>query len=620
MKKKKIILIACVAVAFVAAVLTIVLCLTLPKDDGEHAHNYTETVTPPTCTQEGYTTYTCTVCGNSFRGNIKSALGHDITGYTDDTATCEQGGTKLPICSRGDTVERVVSEPLGHDLVYEPDDNATCEHDGTETAHCTRCNEENVIYRYIDGTRLAHDFETANHRCSMCGEKEPTSGLKFKLNEDGNGFILTEATSAVEDLVIPSTRKTDDGKMLPVTEIASGVFKNGKYRTVTLPKSIRVIGARAFDECTNLAEVYIYDLNSWYSIEFADQQSNPVTFTGKLTVDKDGTEIKPVTGELKVPDTVTKINSLAFKNLGGLTKVILHDGIEYIGEYAFDGCDNLEFNSYENAKYIGSEGNPYIALVKADNLDITECTIHADTKFILERAFQSADRLTKIVIPQKVKTIGAWAFNGCRELQTVEFEADDKHISALTSIGNLAFSGCTKLTGVGTIPNSVTEIGASAFSGCTSLTNIALSNSLKEIADRTFQNCKSLDTIQIPVSVGKIGTYAFAGCTNLQEIVIPDMVASIGLNAFDGSGIVKATVGSGLRQIGEHVFENCGKLQTVTIRGHVERICDYAFNGCTSLKQIYFVGTQEEWDAIFAHVGAGNGSLGNSLEFHFNIS
>ena len=46
------------------------------KDPNAHTHKYTETVTKPTCTAQGYTTYTCSACGDSYKGSYTAALGH----------------------------------------------------------------------------------------------------------------------------------------------------------------------------------------------------------------------------------------------------------------------------------------------------------------------------------------------------------------------------------------------------------------------------------------------------------------------------------------------------------------------------------------------------------------
>ena len=49
-----------------------------------HYHEYESAVTPPDCTEKGYTTHTCKTCGNSYKDNYVDAKGHD---YTEATAT-----------------------------------------------------------------------------------------------------------------------------------------------------------------------------------------------------------------------------------------------------------------------------------------------------------------------------------------------------------------------------------------------------------------------------------------------------------------------------------------------------------------------------------------------------
>ena len=45
-------------------------------DQEDCTHDYTSTVTAPTCTERGYTTHTCTKCGHSYQDNYVNALGH----------------------------------------------------------------------------------------------------------------------------------------------------------------------------------------------------------------------------------------------------------------------------------------------------------------------------------------------------------------------------------------------------------------------------------------------------------------------------------------------------------------------------------------------------------------
>ena len=90
--------------------------------------------------------------------------------------------------------------------------------------------------------------------------------------------------------------------------------------------------------------------------------------------------------------------------------------------------------------------------------------------------------------------------------------------NSVTSIGDTAFLGCSKLTSV-VIPNSVTSIGSSTFSGCSGLTSIIVDennpkydsrdncNAIIETETNTLINgCK---TTIIPNSVKSIHSYAF---------------------------------------------------------------------------------------------------------------
>ena len=142
-----------------------------------------------------------------------------------------------------------------------------------------------------------------------------------------------------------------------------------------------------------------------------------------------------------------------------------------------------------------------------------------------------------------------------------------------TSIGDNAFSGCTRLTTV-TISNTLTSIGDNAFSGCTHLTTVTISNTLTSIGAYAFYGCTSLASITIPSPVTSIGDHAFFGCTSLASFE----VAGENTSYSSDSGVLFNKDKTTLIQY------PAGKTDaTYEIPASVKSIVNQAFYGCTSL-------------------------------------
>lgn len=77
-----------------------------------HTHSYKSTVTAPTCTAKGYTTYQCS-CGDNYRDNYTEALGHSYGDWvTTREATTEEEGQQTRTCSRCGATETRSIEKL----------------------------------------------------------------------------------------------------------------------------------------------------------------------------------------------------------------------------------------------------------------------------------------------------------------------------------------------------------------------------------------------------------------------------------------------------------------------------------------------------------------------------
>ena len=177
--------------------------------------------------------------------------------------------------------------------------------------------------------------------------------------------------------------------------------------------------------------------------------------------------------------------------------------------------------------------------------------------------------------------------------------------SSVTSIGDEAFYGCSKLTAI-QIPSSVTSIGYSAFEDCSGLTAVEIPNSVTSIGESAFRGCSSLTSVEIPSSVTSIGESAFARCTNLSQLVIgngqetltiqsntfsscPITTLYLGRNVNDYvnfKSLETLTIGSSITSIGNSAFEDCNSLTAVEIPNSVTSIGDEAFYGCSGLTAV----------------------------------
>ena len=102
-------------------------------------HNYTAVVTPPTCTADGYTTHTCSVCGNSYKDTPVAATGHNMGSWSvTKPATCTEKGSEQRKCANCSHTETREIAAKGHSykaVVTKP----TCTADGYTTHTCSTC-------------------------------------------------------------------------------------------------------------------------------------------------------------------------------------------------------------------------------------------------------------------------------------------------------------------------------------------------------------------------------------------------------------------------------------------------------------------------------------------------
>jgi len=292
-----------------------------------------------------------------------------------------------------------------------------------------------------------------------------------------------------------------------------------------------------------------------------------------------------ISGAITIPSTlggypVTDIGSWAFNRCTGLTSVTIPDGVTSIGSAAFYDCTSL-----------------------------TSVTIPESVTDIYWGAFTNCTSLTSVSIPDSVINIEGEAFYGCTSLTSVNIP------DSITGITFFMFGDCTSLTSV-TIPDGITFIDVQAFACCTSLTSVTIPDGVTAIGGSAFMLCTNLQSIIIPDGVTKISWSAFDGCTNLTSVTIPDSVISIEERAFyECTSLTSITIPNSVTSIGEYAFRSCSSLTSITIPNSVTDIGWDAFKGCSELTDVYYTGTQEQWEQII--ISEDNDPLINAT-IHFN--
>lgn len=164
----------------------------------------------------------------------------------------------------------------------------------------------------------------------------------------------------------------------------------------------------------------------------------------------------------------------------------------------------------------------------------------------------------------------------------------------VTSIGNLAFYGCSKATGVSLAP-TVTSIGSRAFKNCSSIAYIGFPAGLTSIGEAAFESCERLNGIMLPSGLQSVGNYAFSRCIRLTHITIPASVTKLGMVTFAYcKNLTQAVILCPMTKLPDWTFYGCTALSSVSIPETVTEIGDKAFQNCGNLSNIYYSGNASD--------------------------
>ena len=362
---------------------------------------------------------------------------------------------------------------------------------------------------------------------------------------------------------------------------------------------------------------------------------------------------------LVINEGVTTITWNAFSDCGNLREVVIPVSVTSIGSAAFYRCRNLTDIYYTGSRAqwntlssnIQTAIRPYPSSgTDTEDLYIKRATVHyvsasqgqcgVSATWTLSNgtltifgtgtmADYSADNgqnppwydnrtsVTSVVISDGITRIGNYAFFECENLTSVNMA------EGVNAVGFRAFYGCLNLSEIA-LPQSLQDIETGAFFGCVRLRNLTIPNGVVSIGNLAFGYCSALESAMIPESVANINGNPFPLCTSLSSIEVAERngaYQSIGGALFskDAKTMLSYPSGrtsdaydipSGTETIGKSMFFQTTQLNRISIPVSVKTIENGAFYGCSNLADVYYAGTEEEWNAV--QIGEQNTSLLNA--------
>lgn len=462
----------------------------------------------------------------------------------------------------------------------------------------------------------SENIKIGNYAFAQCTGLTDVYGFE-KSSEIGNG-IFKECTQLTK-VSLPNN----------ASEIPGGMFRNcTSLETVDIPEAVTKISAYAFDGCINLKNAAIPDsVNSLGAGVFRNCESlmdinipeavaviPENAFDGCISLEK-----------VIIPDSITEIKEYAFKSCVGLKTLTLGKGLNKLGKYAFYNCTNLETLNW-NAKEISSWGNYERTSFEniGKNTDGTDVIFGDTVETIPAYVFsdgsafgQSIDkfRIKSITVGENVKSVGNYAFINIGTLEKVNWNAKSAGVgsyifnsSGITSKGIEFIFGDT----VEYVPYQI--LYGFENSTAPNVTSIVIGKNVKNIGSYAFNRPCCLKTVYWNARQANVGVAIFAadGISNNYTVIFGADVEKIPSGIFDSALICSIVIESNISKIETDTFKNA-KIWNITIPKSVVKIEKGAFN-CNELRNIYYCGTEAEWNAI--EKCEENGSL-DTAELYF---
>ena len=381
-------------------------------------------------------------------------------------------------------------------------------------------------------------------------------------------------------------------------------YNMNNIKEINIPNSVTSIGHSAFDNCSSLNSVI---WNAKNCADFAINSDSPFyDIHSQILSFTFGKEVESIPSylcsnmssltEIKLPNSMKNIGSYSFSGCNKLLSLTIPSNVVSIGYNAFKGCSTLQTINWEAENCIDLSSCPFNGCY-----NLSEFIFANEVRYIPSYLCYGIS-IEKISIPDKVSSIGEYAFYYCTKLKKVRNFSELNIIKGEMSHGYVAYYADVvghKIEGEFVYDN-----------------NDVITEYLGDI---------NISKIEIPSKTKGIDKTVFSKCTKINKIIwnaknCADFLKYSSDYIYNKSQITSITFGDSVEYIPAYICYDMRNLNEVIIGKNVKSIGVSAFDNCRLINKVNYFGNIDTWAKInFGDLDANPISYSNNLYINNNL-
>ncbi len=265
-------------------------------------------------------------------------------------------------------------------------------------------------------------------------------------------------------------------------------------------------------------------------------------------------------------------------------------------------------------------------------------TVEEGVKAFGERCFFEQKKLTRLILPSTLESLGGWCLSGSG-IKKLEIPEGTKAVT------EHAAANCRSLRSV-RLPSTLTELSGNCFENCPVLEEVLLAaDGLEFVPEEVFKGCPQVSVyltdkdgepirrlyagaevgkkpdpadagqdsftirndvlseitlpageeirVTLPEGIRRCSEKLLKGEQRVTELILPESIEALTGWEFAGTGIREIRLPEGLKTLEGHVFDGCSELRRVLLPASLSEVGDEAFANCPKLEAVLCAGGEK---------------------------